>query len=93
MYHSLIALKTLFKKYKMNIFDVKKIDTHSGSIRVFVQNLPGNRKQSANIRKMIKEEKKMGINKINIYKNFNTQINDKKIKLIEILKKLKKQKK
>ena len=35
----------------------------------------------------------MGINKINIYKNFNTQINDKKIKLIEILKKLKKQKK
>ena len=94
MYHSLIALKTLFKKYKMNIFDVKKIDTHSGSIRVFAQNLLGNRKQSANIRKMIKkEEKKMGINKINIYKNFNTQINDKKIKLIEILKKLKKQKK
>ena len=34
----------------------------------------------------------METNKINIYKNFNTQINDKKIKLIEILKKLKKQK-
>ena len=93
MYHSLMALKTLFKKYKMNIFDVKKVYTHSGSIRVFAQNLPGKRKQSANIRKMIKEEKKMGIDKINIYKNFDTQINDKKTKLIKILKKLKKQKK
>jgi len=93
MYHSLIALETLFRKYQMKIFDVKRVKTHSGSIRVFVQNFSGKRKESLNVRKMIKEEKKMGINKINIYEKFNTQINNKKRKLIEILKRLKKQKK
>ena len=93
MYHSLIALETLFKKYQMKIFNVKKIKTHSGSIRVFVQNFSGKRKENINVKKMINEEKRIGINKIKTYQKFETQINIKKKKLVKILKELKKQKK
>ena len=36
-YHTITPLINFFKKYDLEIFDVKKINTHGGSIRVFVK--------------------------------------------------------
>ena len=41
-YLSLIAVNTIFEKNGLNIFDVQKINTHGGSLRVFAQKKTNN---------------------------------------------------
>ena len=36
-YYSLISFENLIKKHDLKIFDVRKIKTHGGSLRVFMQ--------------------------------------------------------
>tara|TARA_A100001011_G_scaffold399603_2_gene509043 strand:+ start:2451 stop:3701 length:1251 start_codon:yes stop_codon:yes gene_type:complete len=56
-YYSLNSLQNLFKTYGMEIFHVKKIPTHGGSIRVFASKI-GTHKISASSRAMIMNEPK-----------------------------------
>jgi len=54
-YYSLRSLKKLFSLYKMEIFDITKIPTHGGSIRVY-SSLKGKYKISKNVIKLLKKE-------------------------------------
>ena len=72
-YWSVFSLNNFFNSQNAKIFEVEKIQTHGGSIRIFVtRNL--NKKIHKSIKKFINEEKKLGLNQFKIYKNFEKKI-------------------
>ena len=91
-YYHVGALKRLFEKHQLEIFHVKKIPTHGGSIRVYAgrKNMYKKTKDLINI---LKYESKIGISKDKIYLNFKNKVIKSKISLIELLINLKKKKK
>lgn len=93
-YYSIIALKNFFDSYGMQIYDVRQIDMHAGSIIIFVQNKHhGKRKITKNVTDIIKKELKRGLNKANTYTSFMNCINESKTELLKVLKKIKDQNK
>ena len=93
-YYSLIALNSLFKMYDMEIYNIKPISNHGGSMRYYVQNKNmGKNKINKNVLLLRKKEIQMGLDKIQIYREFFKKILKTKRDLIKLLTKLKKQNK
>lgn len=86
-YYSVMSLNYLFKKHNLQIFDVKTIPTHGGSIRVYVSN-KNEYKIRPSVKKIIAKEKKFLD-----FKNFDIKVLDSKIHLLKILNNIKKKKK
>jgi nucleoside-diphosphate-sugar epimerase/SAM-dependent methyltransferase/dTDP-4-dehydrorhamnose 3,5-epimerase-like enzyme len=87
-YWSLTSLKKFFDNLELNIFDVEKINTHGGSIRIFInQNKKIEVKKSVN--NMLEEEEKLGLKKIETYLDFGKRIENLKQKVKFNLKNLK----
>ena len=63
-YHSLEPLDKFFKKHSMIIFDVKRIKTHGGSIRVYVSN-DKNTKAKKSVMNLLKKEETSSLNGVN----------------------------
>jgi len=84
-YWSLISLMNFFKKFKFRIFNCEKINTHGGSLRVYVCNEANKRKTSLNVTKLKILEKRKMINKLFYYKSFNKKINIRKRKILSYL--------
>ena len=85
-YYSLKSLKYLFEKYGMEIIHAKKINTHGGSIRVYAAR-KNKFKIIKNVLKILNFEKKF----LNweTFNSFKKNVVDSKLKLYEILKKIK----
>ena len=72
-YWSLTALINFFNNFSAKIYRAEKINTHGGSIRIYVtKNL--NTKIEKNVQLLIKEEEKFGIKNYNTYKNFAKKV-------------------
>ncbi len=56
-YWSLNSLNEYFKKFQLNLFDCEKIDTHGGSLRVYISKNK-NKKKSKNFNKLLRIENK-----------------------------------
>jgi len=70
-YLSLYALVGIFEKNGLKVFDVEKLFTHGGSLRVFVQHIDtGKHEISLNVTEALDEELSLGINKISYYLGF-----------------------
>lgn len=74
-YFSLLTVKKIFNHHGLEVFDVEKISTHGGSLRVYVKH-SGNRSQiiTENVGKLLLEEKEFGLDKISTYKDFQKKI-------------------
>ena len=72
-YWSLTSITNFFEKLGAKIFKVEEIDTHGGSIRIYVTK---NKKikQDKSVNQILKKENKFGINKFSTYKKFAKQI-------------------
>lgn len=90
-YLSIRSLTALFKRHGMEIFDAKKVNSHGGSLRVYVKKDEGKYKTTKNVTDYLAKENKMELNKVETYLNFAKKIEKNKIKLTELLKKLKSQ--
>ena len=77
-YLSLISVKTIFNKFKLNVFKVEEINTHGGSLRVYASK-DTSFKVCSSVPRLIKKELSYGLNKRDIYNKFADKI--KKIKL------------
>lgn len=88
-YYHVGALKRLFEKHQLEIFHVKKIPTHGGSIRVYASR-KNIYEKTDQLKKILLEEKKMNINSKKLYEVFKKKIISSKLKLIELLIKIKK---
>ena len=72
-YWSLTSLKNFFKQFDAKIVKAEKINTHGGSIRIYVKK-DMKVKIDKSINKIIKEEIDYGINKFKTYQNFGEKV-------------------
>jgi hypothetical protein len=71
----LYTLNNILKKNNLKIFDLQKINTHGGSIRIFVAHENNSKFNIANkVKKQIRFELNIGVNKILFYKKFKEDI-------------------
>jgi nucleoside-diphosphate-sugar epimerase len=72
-YWCLHSLKYFFDKHKMKIFDAEKIDTHGGSLRIYVSK-DLNIKEEKTIRIILDEEIIGGIDNYKVFQEFEKKI-------------------
>ncbi len=87
-YWSLTSLINFFDQFKVKIFKAEKINTHGGSLRVYIKK-DMNVKIQKNVKDLISEEEKFGIKKFKTYQIFGDKINKIRLNVINNLKKLK----
>ena len=93
-YLSIYTLIQIFQKQNLKIFDVEKLPTHGGSLRIYASHVENNTyKISKNIENILNEEREFGLFNINTYTNFQEKANKVKYDLLEFLVKAKKQNK
>ena len=90
-YFSLTTLKKLFTMHKLKIFDVEELDTHGGSLRIFIKHESNKRyKEKKSVIKLLEKEKLFGLRKISTYNNFSQEVNSIRIELLNFLQKARK---
>ena len=72
-YWSLTSLDYFFKQFNAKIFRSETVDTHGGSIRVYIKK-DKKVKIEKSVKKMLKEEEKFGIKDFNTYKKFGEEV-------------------
>ena len=87
-YWSLSSLDLFFEKLDLKIFKAEKIDTHGGSIRVYISP-DKNILLDKSIKTLLDEEKNFGLGKLSTYLEFGKKIQNLKNKVINNIKKLK----
>ena len=88
-YWSVTSLMNFFADLPVRIFKVEKINTHGGSIRVFLSNNK-NKKVDKSVNKMLKDEVKFGIKKFKTYQNFGESVYQIRKNVIKNINKIKK---
>lgn len=86
-YWSVTALNNLFKQIDLKIAKVEKIDTHGGSIRVYI-NKNGHTLDNS-LDELLKDELKFGINNHKVYTGFSKKVENLKFNVQSNLKNLK----
>ena len=88
-YWSLTSLVNFFKKFESTIFKAERINTHGGSLRIYIKK--GKKiKTENNVKILLKEEEKFGIKKFETYKKFGEKINKLKENVVKNINELKK---
>ena len=72
-YWSLTSLINFFKKFDSTIFRSEKVDTHGGSIRVYIKKNKKTKIEKS-VKQMLREEEKFGIKKFDTYKKFGEKV-------------------
>jgi SAM-dependent methyltransferase len=88
-YYSLSALKYFFESHNLNIFDVEEVETHGGSIRVFIQRKGSKYEISSKVNDILKGEKEAGLEKIETYVEYAKKVYLIKDKIVSYVDKLK----
>tara|TARA_B100000686_G_scaffold323486_1_gene378286 strand:- start:275 stop:1300 length:1026 start_codon:yes stop_codon:yes gene_type:complete len=87
---SLLSIKYLLKKYRLEVFNIEKLSTHGGSLRYYIKKNKNNKfKINKKVKVQLKKELKFGLNKFSTYVKFKNNVEKSKLKLIDILSKLK----
>ncbi len=91
-YWSLTSLVNFFNQFNAKIFRSEKIDTHGGSLRIYVSK---NKKIKIenNVKNLIKDEEKFGIKNFKTYQDFGNKVYKIRDNVIKNIKKLKKENK
>ncbi len=85
-YFSLYTHLKIYQKHNLDIYDVKEISTHGGSLRLFIKHKEDNSKQISNsINNILLKEKEINLDKINGYLNFQTKANTVKYDLLDFI--------
>ena len=72
-YWSVLSINNFFNKQDAKLFKVEKINTHGGSIRVFVTK-DKNKKTDKSVEDFINKEKELGLDKFKIYEEFSIKV-------------------
>ncbi len=66
-YFSVTALDRLFRRHHLYINDIKQLDIHGGSVRLYVQHVEN---VGATVNDMLREEYETGVDRLEYYRNF-----------------------
>ncbi len=85
-YFSFFTVKQIFEKQGLKLYDVEKLKTHGGSLRIYATHIENNKLNiSQNIKDLLHEEQNLGLHKMKFYKFFQEKVNKIKYDLIEFL--------
>ncbi|MDC0437588.1 NAD-dependent epimerase/dehydratase family protein [Pelagibacteraceae bacterium] len=87
-YWSLTSLVNFFNQFDAKIFKSEKVDTHGGSIRIYVKK-DKKVKIDSSVKKMLKEEENFGIKNFKTYLKFGKKVYKIRENVIKNIKKLK----
>jgi len=87
-YWSLTSLVNFFNQFNVKIFRSEKVNTHGGSIRVYIKK-DKKVKIERSVKKMLKEEEKFGIKNFKTYQKFGEKIYKIKENVLVNIKKIK----
>ncbi len=74
-YFSLISAINVLKRHNLKVYDLNKLKTHGGSLRIYVTHSKNNNvKIKKIVNRILEEEIKFGIKKIKIYKEFEKKV-------------------
>ena len=86
---SALSIKNIVEEYNLKLFDVEKISNHGGSLRYYVCKQKKNYKPSSRLKKILKDEIKLGLNNFKTFKKFASRVYKSKKKLVALLRRLK----
>ena len=93
-YFSLYTVMKIFEEHNLKIFDVEKLQTHGGSLRVYATHKKNTTHIINNeVKKILEKEIEFGIKDINTYTNFQNKIIKVKKQLLDFVDNAKKEKK
>ncbi len=72
-YWSLTSLKNFFKKFDASIYKAEKINTHGGSLRIFIKKGKSH-KIDKSVNNLLKEEEKAGLKIYKTYEEFGNKV-------------------
>lgn len=85
-YFSFLTVEKVFAFHGLTIFDVEKIPTHGGSLRIYAKHVEDVAKQiSDNVLKLRAEEKAGGYDTLAPYLDFDKKVMAKKIEILDFL--------
>ncbi len=85
-YYSFIAVQRIFNHHGLRIFDVDKLPTHGGSLRIYACHAQNNTfAEEASVSSLLSEELSKGINTLAPYKEFGTKVKMIKRELLNFL--------
>jgi SAM-dependent methyltransferase len=84
-YLSVYTVQAIFQSVGLRIFDVEKIATHGGSVRVYGCHSDDIRPNCASVELIIKEEQSFGLRNLSTYCNFQSKANTVKNDLLRFL--------
>ncbi len=90
---SALSIKNIVEEFNLKLFDIEKISNHGGSLRYYLCKQEKNYKLSSRLKKILKDEIKLGLNNFKTFKKFANRVYKSKKKLVALLKRLKKQNK
>lgn len=84
-YLSLTTVSVIFQKAKLKVWDVERIPTHGGSLRIYGTHAENKIKQSIRVKEILDEEFIFGLNKLSTYVRFQENVNRIKNNLLRFL--------
>ena len=87
-YWSLTSLTNFFTQFDAKIFKAEKIETHGGSLRVYISK-DNTKKVEKSVKDLINEENKFGIKEFKTYQKFAKEVYQIRDNVINNIKKLK----
>ncbi len=85
-YFSFYAVKRIFNAHELDIFDVKELPTHGGSLRIYAKHVENqNYSISTNVTSLEQKESEQQITSLNYYQTFQQQANKIKNDLLAFL--------
>ncbi len=87
---SCLAVKNIIKKFDLEIFDIKNLSTHGGSLRYYIKKKANKSiKIKPSVKKQLKKETRNGLANFKTYKKFGYLAQKSKHNLLKIFNKLK----
>jgi SAM-dependent methyltransferase len=85
-YLSMLAVIRIFDRAGLRIFDVQELPTHGGSLRIHVCHKENARRDGQdNMNLLLKREKDMGLDRMDVYARFAEQVRATKRALLDLL--------
>jgi len=84
-YFSLMTVEKVFSSQGLRLFDVERLPTHGGSIRIFACHAGDSRPVNTRVESLKAIELEAGLNNIDTYRSFSEQVREAKRKILEFL--------
>jgi SAM-dependent methyltransferase len=85
-YFSVTAVDKLLRRHGLFLNDIRRLPIHGGSLRLFIEKFEA---PNEAVRSLLAEERTLGLDRLDYYREFSSRVADLKVKLLALLRGLK----